>query len=114
MAETPPRRFNLGDALILIAAVAVGLALARPAVNAFEEGLMGPRGSVRYSAMLPSIYASSILLACSLALLALVDRRPRPRCDASPADPVASSAPPPFSARPSSSRHSPSTTTSDP
>jgi hypothetical protein len=72
MAETPPRRFNLGDALILIAALAVGLALARPALGDFHAG------PVQDAVVRGLIYTTPQLLGCSFALTAMGLRRPRP------------------------------------
>jgi hypothetical protein len=83
MVKTPPRRFNLGDSLILIAGVAAGFALARPAAAFFESSPFfvdplnpGPGTDAAISRSL--LHATPVLLACSLALLAVSLRRPRP------------------------------------
>ncbi len=77
-AQSHGRHFNLSDAIVLIAAVAVGLALAKPATStlaARKPTLSGSSVSPPFYAML---YATPILSAFALATVGLSLRRPRP------------------------------------
>jgi hypothetical protein len=87
MAETPPRRFNLGDALILIAAVAAGLAGARFQAEWFEwtpDDLwpklpLSPWRRLRIAAPMVAQLATPALLSGSAAVVLCRLRAPRPR-----------------------------------
>ena len=75
---TTRRTFHLRDGLILIAAIAIGFAAARPALRhfAFDHflGLSGPFATRIFYGLL---FATPILIACSTATLLLAVLRPR-------------------------------------
>jgi hypothetical protein len=73
------RYFNLSDAIILIAAVAVGLALAKPATDtlaARKPALTGTSVAPPPSCVL--LFGTPTLAACALATVGISLRRPRP------------------------------------
>lgn len=73
------RRLTLSDFIILVAAIAVGFALVRPALSYLEANpvkLMG--GAADYAIFYSLLYGTPVLIACSLALVALSLRHPRP------------------------------------
>ena len=78
-ALTVRRWLRLSDAVILIAATAVGFALVRPALSVLKADpvrLMG--GAAEYAIFYGLLYGTPVLVACSLALVGLSMRRPRP------------------------------------
>src|SRR5262245_48409691 len=80
---TPKRYFTLVDAIILIAAAAVGLALLRPAFNELKflgEFMLGKSGweGIAMSFLYRLLYAPPLLIAWSVGTLALSLRQPRP------------------------------------
>jgi hypothetical protein len=89
MAATPPRRFTLADAMILVAATALGIAISREgqrsvsSIILFLDGIGTPDPFARLKPVLSpparGIVAWGPVLTCwALALLALRLRRPRP------------------------------------
>ena len=85
--STTERSFHLRDGLILIAAIAVGLAAARPALRHFASdrflGLAGPYATRLFYGLL---YATPIIVTCSTAtlLLAVLRRVPLRRLSRQP------------------------------
>ncbi len=81
MLPTRKRRFSLIDAVALIAATAIGLALQRPALiplNARNMSFSGRWPWLESGIFHGLIYATPVLFAWSVATLVLSLRQPRP------------------------------------
>jgi hypothetical protein len=74
------RKFNILDALLLVAAIAIGLALCRTRLTSFLPAPSGgPRLSDRFTYVRDSLYyAAPMLAVCTFACLIARLRRPRP------------------------------------
>lgn len=80
MPSTVKRRFTLIDAITLIAATAIGLALLRPALSPLKARNMGFFGRwswLEWSIFHVLLYVTPVLFAWSVASLALSLRQPR-------------------------------------